>query len=72
MELKNTAWKFGKDKGNKMTLTKTYWDYDEQVERCVVCNKIILDVSHECEEPYDEENYSSKLKFGFDLLDMEG
>ncbi len=55
-----------------MTLTKTYWDYDRQVEVCVDCNEIILDDSHECEEPYDEENYSSKLKFGFDLLDMEG
>ncbi len=54
-----------------MTLAKTYWDYDKQVEICEDCNEIILDDSHECEEPYDEENYSSRLKLGFDLLDME-
>ncbi len=52
-----------------MTLTKTYWDYDKQVERCEFCNEIILDDIHECKE--DKENYSATLEFGFDLLKME-
>ncbi len=53
-----------------MILDETYWDFDNQVERCEKCNEIIFDNSHECEE-YDETSYSSKLEYGFDLLNME-
>ncbi len=65
MQLQNTVLKSGE---NKMVLIKTYWDFDEQVEKCEFCDEIVLDSNHECKAPHDEENYSSTLKFGFDLL----
>lgn len=55
-------------------MKNTYWDYEDSVERCELCNiKIHSSLGCSCrkKEKIDENNYSDRLTFGFDLLDME-
>ncbi len=53
---------------------KTYWDYQDEVERCTYCDEIIVDSFHVCDYETniaDDKNYSERLAYGFYLLDME-
>ncbi len=56
-------------------MNETYWDYQNKVERCTYCDKIIVDSFHYCDDETniaDEKSYSDRLAYGFKLLDMEG
>ncbi len=52
-------------------MNDTYWDDMYDVERCSLCDKIIVDSFHDCKDEVEgEDDYSKRLKYGFDLLDM--
>ena len=48
---------------------------ESEIERCENCGEFILDLSHDCggvvEGNSKDKNYSDKLEYGFDLLNME-
>ncbi len=46
--------------------------FEDELERCPRCKKLVLYPSHDCPvDDLDEENYSDRLAYGFKLLDME-
>ena len=54
-------------------MNNTYWDFEYEVERCTYCDEIMLDEHCHCQEDSSDDNsYNSRLKRGFEMLDMEG
>lgn len=44
---------------------------EDELEKCEHCGELLLEELCPCQEDFDDNSYSARLKRGFDMFDMD-